>query len=140
MICALGARDLKSTMIRTEGTINIIEAMKRDNVKRLFVISAMGVGESWNTLSLANKAFFAILLKSTRKDHEAQETVVKTSRLDWTIIRPSGLTNTPLTGNYSVGENIRAKTYQISRADVADLILNDLENRSWICKAVTVTN
>ncbi len=57
VICALGARDLKKTMIRTEGTINIIEAMKRDNIKRLFVISSMGVGESWNTLSLVNKVF-----------------------------------------------------------------------------------
>jgi putative NADH-flavin reductase len=140
VICALGARDLKSAMIRIEGTINIIEAMKRDNVKRLFVISAMGVGESWNTLSLVNKAFLAVLLKSTRKDHEAQEVAVKSSGLDWTIIRPSGLTNSPRTGNYRVGENIRAKTYQISRGDVADLILNDLEKRSWVCKAVTITN
>lgn len=140
VICALGARDLKSTMIRTEGTINIIEAMKRDNVKRLFVISSMGVGESWNTISLINKVFLSTLLKSTRKDHEAQEAAVKTSGLDWTIIRPSGLTNEPRTGNYRVGENIRAKTYQISRGDVADLILNDLEKRAWVCKAVTITN
>ncbi len=79
-------------------------------------------------------------LKSTRKDHEAQEAAVKTSGLDWTIIRPSGLTNEPRTGNYSVGENIHAKTYQISRADVADLILNELEKRLWVCKAVTITN
>jgi len=140
VICALGARDLKKTMIRTEGTINIIEAMKRDNVKRLFVISSLGVGESWNTISLINKVFLSTLLKSTRKDHEAQEAAVKTSGLDWTIIRPSGLTNEPRTGNYSVGENIRAKTYQISRGDVADLILNDLEKRAWVCKAVTITN
>jgi len=140
VFCALGARDLKSTMIRTEGTINIIEAMKRDNVKRLFVISSIGVGESWNSISLINKVFLSTLLKSTRKDHEAQEAAVKTSGLDWTIIRPSGLTNEPRTGIYSVGENIRAKTYQISRGDVADLILNDLEKRAWVCKSVTITN
>lgn len=140
VICALGARDLKKTMIRTEGTIHIIEAMKRDNIKRLFVISSLGVGESWNTISLINKVFLSTLLKSTRKDHEAQEAAVKTSGLDWTIIRPSGLTNEPRTGNYSVGENIHAKTYQISRGDVADLILNDFEKRSWVCKAVTITN
>ncbi len=140
VICALGARDLKKTMIRTAGTVNIISAMKQNNVKRLFVVSAMGVGESWNTLSMFNKFLFAVLMKSTREDHEAQETAVKASGLDWTIIRPSGLVNTPRTGVYSVGENIRAKTSQISRADVADLILNDLEKQALIHKAVTITN
>ena len=140
VICALGARDLKPTMIRTEGTRTIIEAMKKSSTKRLFVISAMGVGESWSSLSLVNKAFFAILLKSARTDHEAQEAVVKASGLDWTIIRPSGLTNTPRTGVYRVGESVHAKTSQISRADVADLILKDLEKRAWVCKAVTITN
>jgi putative NADH-flavin reductase len=140
VICALGARDLKKTMIRTEGTRSIISAMKKHQVKRLIVVSAMGVGVSWGSLSLVNKAFFAILLKSTRQDHEAQEAAVKASGLDWTIIRPSGLVNTPRTGVYNVGENIRAKTSQIPRADVADLILNELEKRALIGKAVTITN
>ncbi|MBI5294693.1 MAG: SDR family oxidoreductase [Chloroflexi bacterium] len=140
VICALGARDLKKTMIRTEGTRSIISAMKKGGGRRLIVVSAMGVGESWDSLSLVNKAFFAILLKSTREDHEAQEAAVKASGLDWTIIRPSGLVNTPRTGVYNVGENIRAKTSQIPRADVADLILNELEKRALIGKAVTITN
>lgn len=140
VICALGARDLKKTMIRTEGTRNIINAMKKSDVRRLIVVSAMGVGESWDSLSLINKAFFAILLKSAREDHEAQEAGVKASGLDWTIIRPSGLVNSPRTGVYSVGENIRANTSQISRADVADLILNELEKQALVQKAVTITN
>ena len=91
VICALGARDLKATMIRTEGTVNIIGAMKKGDVRRLFAVSAMGVGESWNDLSMFNKLLFAVFMKSTRKDHEAQEAAVKESGLDWTIIRPSGL-------------------------------------------------
>ncbi len=140
VICALGERGLKKTMIRTEGTVNIISAMKKHNVSRLFIVSAMGVGDSWNSLSLLNKFFFAVLLKSARKDHEAQEAAVKASGLDWTIVRPSGLADMPRTGVYNVGENIRAKTSQISRADVADLILNDLEKQALVHKAMTITN
>lgn len=140
VICALGARDIKTSMIRTEGTTNIIEAMKKNNVKRLLVISAMGVGESWNTLSVMNKLVLAVLLKSARKDHEAQEGVVKASGLDWTIIRPSELTNTPPTRLYTFGENVRAKSSRIPRADVADLILNELEKRALVRRAATITN
>lgn len=141
VICALGAgSELKKTTVRTTGTINIISGMQKNNVKRLMVVTAMGVGESWDTLSLVNKFFFATLLKSSRDDHETQEAAVKESGLDWTIIRPSGLTDTPRTGIYEVGENIPAATSKIARADIADLILKELEQNALIGKAVTITN
>jgi len=141
VVCALGAgSELKKTTTRTTGTINIIRGMQRSSVKRLVVVSAMGVGESWDTLSLFNKFFFATLLKSARDDHETQEAAVKESGLDWTIIRPSGLTDAPRTGVYNVGENISAITSKVARADVADLIIKELEQNVWIGKAVTITN
>jgi len=141
VICALGAgSDLKKTTIRATGTINIISGMQKHNVKRLMVVTAMGTGDSWSRLSLVNKFFYATLLKSSREDHESQEIAVKESGLDWTIIRPSGLTDTPRTGVYEVGEDILADTSKISRADVADLILKELEQNTRIGKAVTITN
>jgi putative NADH-flavin reductase len=109
IVCALGAgSELKKTTVRTAGTINIINGMQQNNLKRLVVVTAMGVGESWDDLSLFNKLFYATLLKSSRDDHETQEAAVKESGLDWTIIRPSGLTDTPRTGVYETGENISA--------------------------------
>ncbi len=140
VVCALGSSDLKKTTVRATGTANIIQAMKEHGSKRLLVVTAMGTGESWNTLSLVNKFFYATLLKSSREDHEAQEAAVNESGLDWTIIRPSGLTDEPRTGVYEVGENILANTSKIARADVADLILKELEQNALVRKAVTITN
>lgn len=141
VICALGAgSDLKKTTVRTTGTINIISGMQKNNVKRLIVVTAMGVGESWDTLSLFNKFFFATLLKSSREDHETQEAAVRESGLDWTIIRPSGLTDTPLTESYDIGENILAKTSKIARADVAHAIIKEVNDNKYVHKAVTITN
>ncbi len=141
VICSLGSgTDLKKTMIRANGTANIINAMQEKKVQRLIVVSAMGVAESWDDLSFLNKSIFALFMKNTREDHEAQEAAVKESGLDWTIIRPSGLTNTPRTGLYELGENISAKSSKISRADVADLILKELGKNDLIGKAVTITN
>ena len=140
IVCALGSRDLKKTAVRTIGTQHIIKAMEHRSVRRLIVVSAMGTGESWDTLSLISKFFYAVLLKSAREDHESQEAIVKKSGLDWTIIRPSGLTDGPRTGNYQVGEKIYTKTSNISSADVADLILKELEQNVLIYKAVTITN
>lgn len=141
VICVLGAgQSLGKTTVRTTGTINIISAMQKHSIKRLFVVTAMGIGDSWNTLSMFNKLFFATLLKSAREDHETQESAVKESELDWTIIRPSGLTDEPRTGVYDVGVNIRAKTSRIARADIADLIIKELEENKLIHQAVTITN
>ncbi|MGL1890925.1 MAG: SDR family oxidoreductase [Spirochaetaceae bacterium] len=141
VICTLGSgKNLKQTKIRSKGTANIIDAMKQHKLKRLIVMTAMGVGESWNDLSLINKFFFAVLMKSIRQDHELQETYVKESKLDWTIIRPSGLTDSVPTGMYKVGERIKAKTSQISRADVAGLILNEINKNDNLHKAITITN
>ena len=141
VLIALGTgNSLRKTTVRSTGTANIILAMKAHNVKRLAVISAMGIGESWRTLSLSNRFFFATLLRSARNDHTTQETVVKNSGLDWTIIRPSGLVDTRRTGSYMVGENIEAKKSRIACADVADLIVKELSENRYIHKAVTITN
>jgi putative NADH-flavin reductase len=140
VICSLGSSELGKTTVRSEGTANITKAMKENQVKRLVVISAMGVAESWSTLSFVNKLFFATLLHSARKDHEKQEVVVKESDLEWTIIRPSGLTDTPLTESYAIGENILAKTSQIAGADVAHAIIKEVYDNNFVQKAVTITN
>lgn len=140
VICSLGSTSLGKTTIRSEGTANIIKAMDENHIKRLLVVSAMGIGESWSTLSSANKLFFNTVLRNTRKDHEKQEALVKASSLDWTIVRPSGLTDTPMTGNYDVGEAIVAQSSRIARADVAHFIVKELDDNAFVCKAVTITN
>lgn len=140
VICSLGSNELGRTTVRSEGTANIIKAMKENQVNRLVVLTAMGVGESWSTLSLVNKLFFATLLRNTRQDHEKQEVLVKESDLDWTIMRPSGLTDDPLTESYAIGENIQTNTSQIARADVAHAIIKEVNENTFVHMAVTVTN
>jgi putative NADH-flavin reductase len=140
VICSLGSKGLTKTTVRGEGTANIIRAMEEVHVDRLLVVSAMGTGESWSTLSLINKLFYATLLRSSRQDHEAQESVVKESSLNWTIVRPSGLTDGPLTGSYNIGEGIQAESSQISAPDVAHAIVKELDEDAFVHMAVTITN
>ena len=140
VICSLGTSELGKTTVRSEGTANIVKAMEENHVNRLIVITAMGVAESWSTLSFVNKLFFATLLRNSREDHEKQEVVVKESNLDWTIIRPSGLTDSLLTERYDIGVNILAKTSKIARADVAHAIIKEVHDNTFVHKAVTITN
>lgn len=139
-LCALGSSSLTRTTVRSQGTENILRAAQACGVRRVLVVSAMGVGESWSTLSWFHKFFFATLLHSSRRDHEAQEAAVKASELAWTIFRPSGLTDGPVTGRYQLGPAVRGSTSRISRADVAHALLTELDANALVGQAVTITN
>ncbi|HET6446425.1 MAG TPA: NAD(P)H-binding protein, partial [candidate division Zixibacteria bacterium] len=71
---------------------------------------------------------------------EAQEAVVKRSSLNWTIVRPSGLTEGEPTGSYVIGESIQSKSSQIACADVAHAIVKELDEDAYVRMAVTITN
>ncbi|HZO70367.1 MAG TPA: NAD(P)H-binding protein [Kribbellaceae bacterium] len=60
--------------------------------------------------------------------------------LDWTIVRPPRLTNGPKTGVYQHGETIHATQVvpRISRADVADFVLTQLTDPTYLHRAPAV--
>ena len=72
-----------------------------------------------------------LLLRNVVADHEAKERIIATSSLDWTIIRPPRLTHGAHTGAYRHRSDIKAASVvpMISRADVADFLLRQLDNR-----------
>jgi uncharacterized protein YbjT (DUF2867 family) len=63
---------------------------------------------------------------------------VKASGLEWTILRPTRLTNGPLTERYAVSTG-RPAVSSVSRADVAAAMLRAVEERLWIGEAPAVT-
>src|SRR5882724_368779 len=74
-------------------------------------------------------------------DASAMERTFAESELDWTIVRPPGLTDKPYTGKYRVREgHLPRFGFTISRADVADFMLKTLENHVSIRKIVGVCN
>ena len=141
VICTLGSRELyKNTGFRDFATRVIMEAMNEERVKRFVVMSSMGIGESWNDIPAFTKLLFKVVMPAARKDHEAQEAAVKASLLDWTIIRPSGLTDQQEVTTYEFGKIISPKSSRISRANVADLMLKVLESNSHIHEALVISN
>ncbi|MEM8542829.1 MAG: SDR family oxidoreductase [Cyanobacteria bacterium P01_H01_bin.119] len=138
VICVLGSgKQLKST-IRSEGTQQIIQAMKKVGVRRLICQSTLGAGDSWGNLDFYWKyIMFGFILRQVFADHERQEALVRESNLDWTIVRPSTFIDGPRTGRYrhSFPSTDRDITLKISRADVADFILKQLSDQSSLRQA-----
>lgn len=121
------------------GTALIIEAMKRHGVKKLAVLSALGVGETRNQLSwLMRMIMIDGLLKLPYADHERQEALVRGSGLEWVIARPSRLTNGPARNAYTKAADLERVPSAISRADVAAFLVDAVETNAWAQKAVSL--
>ncbi len=132
VLCSLGAA--KGT-IRSEGTRNIVRAMEKAGVSRFICLSTLGVGDSRANLNFFWKhIMFGLLLRRAYADHVSQEDYVKESRLDWTIVRPGAFTDGNRTGVYRHGFPSTDKTIKgkISRADVADFMLKQLTDRTYL--------
>jgi putative NADH-flavin reductase len=133
VLCSLGAGTKGA--VRTEGTRNIVRAMEKAGVSRLICLSTLGVGDSRASLNFFWKhIMFGLLLRQAYADHASQEDYVKESRLDWTIVRAAAFTDGNRTGVYrhgfpSTDKTIKAK---ISRADVADFILKQLTDQTYL--------
>lgn len=135
VLCSLGAG--RKGGVRSEGTRNIVRAMHKAGVRRFICQTTLGVGDSSGNLNFFwRRVMFGILLRKAFADHERQEAYVKESGLDWTIVRPGAFTDGGLTGAYRHGFRPFEKgiSLKISRADVADFMLRQLENNAYLRK------
>jgi uncharacterized protein YbjT (DUF2867 family) len=121
----------------SQGTGHAIEAMKTHGVRRIVILSAIGTGESRKLMPwLGAKILVDFVLKVPFEDHQRQEVMVRASGLDWVIVRPGRLTNGPARKSYVSHAEIERVPMTISRADVADFMVNAAESDAWVGKAV----
>jgi uncharacterized protein YbjT (DUF2867 family) len=79
--------------VRSTGTRNVIDAMRDHGIHRLVVQSSYGIGPTRQHLGLGNRLSFALVVKQQMADTEAQERLVRSSGLDWTLVQPVHLTD-----------------------------------------------
>lgn len=122
VIIALGGKtaDVGETML-TDGTQNVIAAMKEKGVKRLAVVTSIGAGDSEDQAPFFFKVLMWTAMKKIFLDKNNQEEAIFNSGLEYCIIRPGGLTVDPPTGVINV---IEGEAGSIPRADVAQFCLD----------------
>ncbi|HYS55947.1 MAG TPA: SDR family oxidoreductase [Thermoanaerobaculia bacterium] len=125
VLTALGAPGPGRTTILRDSGRSIVEAMRAGGPRRLLVVSVAALFDDAGVVATLLRH---TLLRNIVADAAEMERVVMDSGLDWTIARPPRLTNGPLTQLYRVadGRMPRGRIW-VSRADVADFLLNELE-------------
>jgi putative NADH-flavin reductase len=80
------------------------------------------------------------MLRVPLADHTTNEQRIAKSKLQWTLVRPAGLTNGPKTGRLKQGKNLSTLkgNPQISRANVASFLIEQLADTSYINTGVWI--
>jgi len=145
VICCLGAPANKAFRLRSEGTKNILSAMKKYGVTRFICQTSLGFGDSEtllnNTSFIFRKIIVPLLLKTTFAEHSIQEKTIAESDVNWTIVRPGIMVDTAYTGAYKHGFDYTDKSVKvkIARADVAHFMLEQLNNKIYNKKTTGIS-
>jgi nucleoside-diphosphate-sugar epimerase len=98
------------------GAVKLIEAAEELGVRRYLMVSSMGAGDP----ASASEE----MRPYQQAKHDADE-ALSASGLDWTIVRPGGLTDAPGGGEVAIAERL-GRYGQVPREDVALVLLECL--------------
>lgn len=122
--------------LQTDGTKHIVQAMKEMNIKRIISLSGGGLPfpekDKPKFIDKMIRTIMKVVVPKILNDAILHHKVLEESQLDWTIVRGPRLTNDQHTGQYRVGwVGVNAST-KISRADLADFILINVQNDQFV--------
>jgi uncharacterized protein YbjT (DUF2867 family) len=117
-----GSGDARKKTVDLGGAVKLIEAAKAEGVSRYLIVSSMGAEKA----PADGAEGFGAYLQAKFEADEA----VRASGLDYTVVRPGGLTDDPGTGLVTIAEDTgRGK---VPRVDVAAVFVACLDTPSTI--------
>jgi putative NADH-flavin reductase len=148
VLSALGAKSLKKEDVLERAVPRIIAAMQEslsqpNPVRRIIVLGSAGAlstsldkQPAWRRWIVQN-IVYNTFLKWPVASQISQWNDLSHSDLDWTMVMPPMLTNGPARGIYRIdGEALPPNGSRISRADVADFMMQQIDSPQWIKKGV----
>ena len=107
----------------------------------MICVTGFGAGDSRGHGGFLYRLGFHLLLGRVYDDKDVQERIVRRSKLDWVIVRPVILTDGPKTNTYRALVDPRDWTCGfISRADVADFLVKQINDDAFLHKAPVLTS
>ncbi|MFO7850731.1 MAG: NAD(P)H-binding protein [Spirochaetia bacterium] len=110
---------------------HIITGMKKLEIQRLVVLGALGTEGTLSQLSLSRRLSLSGINKKELEDLEAMEKLVSSSGLEWTLLRPAGLTEEEKTGNFRLGTDNETKVGPVGREDLAFYAVEEIEKKAY---------
>jgi putative NADH-flavin reductase len=151
VLSALGANSLKKEDVLERAIPQIITAMQETAsqpkpVRRIIVLGSAGAlpdsldkQPAWRRWIVQN-VVYNTFLKHPVASQISQWNNISRSNLDWTMVMPPMLTNARGHGTFRVdGEALPRNGSRISREDVADFMMQQIDNPQWVRKGVYIS-
>lgn len=123
--------------VQTDGTANIVAAMREHGVDRIVSLSGGGLADPADQPKAADHVIRFLLRRlqgDVLADAERHLAVLRDSGTRWTVVRGPRLTEKPGLGRYRVGwVGVNAST-AISRDDLADFIVTQLDDEQFVVR------
>jgi putative NADH-flavin reductase len=142
VLSAIGAPfSRKPITVYSQGTANMIQAMNDQGIRRLVVVSSGATNPHPDPQEgfIFSRIIKPIVGRTLYADMSRMEAQVRESDLDWTIILPARLFDTPTNTHYQVAQAYTVPGGQkTSRSDLADFMLQQLTTDEYVQKAVAI--
>lgn len=134
MTLGIGLGDLvRPVHLFSEATRAVLNGMNDQPARRLICVTGFGAGDSEQSIHCLQRVPFQIVFGRAYDDKTREEQMIRSSGLDWTILRPGVLTPGARTGRYKVlRDRSEWRNGVISRSDLADFLVRQLDDRSCI--------
>lgn len=145
VVLALGIKESVSMLWRevslfSSATATLLAAMNETGIARLIAVTGFGAGDSRRAMSAVERVGHGLILGKPYADKDRQEALITASGVDWTIVRPTILTNAAATGRYRVlADPEDWRNGLVSRADVAAFIVEEAERGEFLRRSVVIT-
>ncbi|MGD1054647.1 MAG: SDR family oxidoreductase [Nitrososphaerales archaeon] len=144
VLSALGPHGRSRNKPITQGMQNIIASMKQQGVHRLIVTSTLSAKDPNDKPDLRTKVMVnlvKIIMHAAYEDIVSAAEMVRASGLDWTIVRLALLNNKPKTGTVKAGYVGGGEVGTgISREDIADFVLKQVQDTKYLQEAPVISN
>lgn len=141
VVSALGAGSARTSDLASRAAQALVPAARATGIQRIVVLSAFGVGDTLQHYSAVPRTFVKLLLQGVFGDKAVADELLRDSGLDVTLVYPTILTKGPYTGTYTAIETPGKKIGgRISRADVADFMLRQVDSEEWSHRTAILTH
>lgn len=135
-----GKTPWRKTAIEQQVARAVVAAAKQHGTSRIIAISALGVGDSKAQASLPFRLLLLpTFLRGSTADKTAMEQAIAQAGVPYVLVRPAVLNDQPAVGSVRVLAGVE-KGRQISRADLAAFVVEQLVTDTYVNRAVTIAN
>ena len=143
VLSAVGHTSTSEGDVLTVTADHLLDAMRRHDVDRLVTLVGAGVETEKDPSSFGRTVMHTLMqwvVGEMLEDAQRHADRIRASDQEWVVVRPPRLSNDPYSGDWRAGYLQLGPLDSMSRADLAEFMLQQVESDEWVRESPMVTN